>query len=452
MSQAVSADFPHKLQFLFQPKRTKVLYGGRGSAKSWSVARALLILSAQREMRILCAREQQNSIAESVHRLLSEQIKKLGLEAIFEIQRDKIICSMTKSAFFFEGIKANVDRIKSYEGVDVCWVEEAHNVSETSWDILIPTIRKENSEIWICFNPNLETDYTYKNFVLQHDPDTVACEMNWRDNPWFPEPIRKEMEKLKVTDYQKYLNIWEGQCRVLLEGAVYSEQLQRLLAERRRTKVPYDPAVPVDTIWDLGWSDRTTIWFRQRCGFEWHYIDYLEDTQKPILHYAMELQRKPYIYGTVWLPHDARAREKGSGMSIEERLRKVFSVRIVKSLSLEDGIDAVRTHLPLAWFDSEKTNEGFKALGAYAYEVREDKGILSKTPVHNWASHASDAMRYSAISATAPRAEAERRGRQLAEALGDKGAAARAAVYGEDFGFGTGGAAKPHGSLGWMNR
>jgi len=459
MSQSVSpgacgaptldAVFPDKLQCLFQSKRTKVLYGGRGSAKSWSVARALILRAAQGTIRVLCAREQQNSISESVHKLLGDQIAGLGYGPIFEIQRDRIICKLTNSTFFFEGIKANVDRIKSYEGVDICWVEEAHNVSENSWGILIPTIRKPGSEIWITFNPNLETDYTYKNFVLSSDPDTVAVMMNWRDNPWFPDVLRKEMEKLKLKDYIKYLNVWEGQCRVLLEGAVYTNELGKALEEGRVCKVPYDPMCPVDTFWDLGWSDRTTIWFRQKVGFEWHYIDYMQDSQKTIAHYMYALQQKPYIYGTAWLPHDARARQLGTGASIEERMRKVFKVRIVKRLSLEDGIDAARTVFPLCWFDKVACAEGIKSLGAYRYEVLEEKGILSKVPVHDWSSHGADSFRYSGVSTTQAKSEgAEKRAKALGQALnGRLGASGSEDDEGWGWGSSTGG---DLGGTGWM--
>lgn len=449
--------FPTKLQPLFQPKRTKVLYGGRGSAKSWSVARALLIIAAQRPIRVLCAREQQNSIAESVHRLLSDQITALGMSRGFEIQRDKIICTVTGSTFFFEGIRANVDRIKSYEGVDICWVEEAHKVSENSWTILIPTIRKAGSEIWITFNPDLKSDYTYKNFVLLQDPDTWVQFLSYRDNPWFPPELEKEMEKLKKSDYIKYLNVYEGHCRILAAGAVYGTEIARMMAEGRVSRVPYQPMSPVDVIMDLGWADQTTMWFRQRVGFEFHYIDYAADSQKSITHYLKLLQDKGYVYGTVWLPHDARAKEKGTGMSVEERVRKVYQTRIVRRLSINDGIDATRNHLALSWVDETKCSNGMEALGAYRYEVSEEKtpigdlATFSKVPVHDWSSHAADGMRYSAISSQAPRTRGGAAEEQRQEAL--NGSAKRRerlnAQMGSEFGFGSGGDLSSHGT-GWM--
>ena len=145
----IDATFPEPFRILFEPKRYKVLYGGRGGGRSWSCARALLIIGVNRQIRVLCARELQNSIAESVHQLLSDQIQALGLSDYYTIQRDRII-GTNGTSFTFEGIRNNVNKIRSFEGIDYCWVEEAHKVSANSWEVLIPTIRKDNSEIWIC--------------------------------------------------------------------------------------------------------------------------------------------------------------------------------------------------------------------------------------------------------------------------------------------------------------
>jgi phage terminase large subunit len=186
----VDASFPPKLAGLFAPHRYKVLYGGRGSAKSWSVARAIVLRMAQTPTRVLCVREQMNSIRDSVHRLLSDQIESLGLSGIFEIQQAtiKVVSGPgAGSEASFEGIRHNISKIKSYEGIDICWAEEADQVSDSSWATLIPTIRSPGSEIWITFNPNLESDATYQRFIKHPPPDTWSVvEVNWRDNPWFP--------------------------------------------------------------------------------------------------------------------------------------------------------------------------------------------------------------------------------------------------------------------------
>lgn len=221
---------PSKLEPLFKPKRLKVLYGGRGSAKSWGAAQVLEIVGSSKQMRVLCTREFQGSIKESVHKLLSDTVGRLELDDFYDIMQSNIT-GKNGTEFIFEGLKNNTTKIKSMEGVDVCWCEEAENITEQSWDLLIPTIRKDGSEIWIVFNPHDEMDATYQRFVkpyletlekngIYEDDEIVVIQMNWRDNPWFPDELRREMEKCKTENYQKYLHIWEGQCNADYEDSI----------------------------------------------------------------------------------------------------------------------------------------------------------------------------------------------------------------------------------------
>lgn len=195
---------------LFKPARYKVLYGGRGSGKSWGVSRALILQGAQKRLRILCTRELQNSITESVHRLLSDQIESMGFSSLFTIQNNSIR-GLNGTEFIFEGLKHNVDKVRSLEGVDIVWIEEADSITEDSWNVLIPTIRKAGSEIWATFNPRFPTDYIHKKFVHGTPPENslVKC-VNWQDNPWFPEELRIEKDHLKAEDPKLYEHIWEG--------------------------------------------------------------------------------------------------------------------------------------------------------------------------------------------------------------------------------------------------
>lgn len=449
----VKADFPEKMQVLFRPMRYKIFYGGRGSGKSWSIARALVMIGSKKPLRVLCCREQQNSMAESVHKLLSDQIGELGLEGFYDIQRDRIIAP-NGTSFNFEGIKNNAKKIRSYEGIDVCWIEEGDNISYDSMLVLTPTIRKEQSEIWISFNPQLKTDYIYKNFVLDPQPDSFVVNVNYKDNPWFPSTLEREKEELKRRDFDAYLNVWEGQCRQILAGAVYAEELREVRLSKRITKVPYTPGVPVDTFWDLGWADATSIWFRQRVGFEWHYIDYYSNQQKATDHYMTLLQERRYVYGTHWLPHDAVAKEKGSGMSVLDRIKRVYpNTRIVKRLSVEDGIDAGRTILPLCWFDEKRCDAGIECLSAYRYEIIDQvHGNLSRKPVHDWSSHGADGFRYSAVAVNQPTSESKGKMlERLARGLGLGGKSADG--LDEDFtGMGSQKLHTPGASMNWMNK
>jgi phage terminase large subunit len=398
----IAHNFPEKLEFLFRPKRYKVAYGGRGGAKSWGFARALLLQMIQKPLRVLCAREFQNSISESVHETLRSQIEAMGLGSMFQVLQTEIRC-VNGGEFQFVGIRNNPQKVKSYEDFDICWVEEANKVTEHSWMILTPTIRKPGSEIWISFNPELETDYTYKEFVLNSSPDTEVCFINWRDNPWFPETLREEMEKLKARDYDAYLWVWEGQCRRILEGAVYGKELKLAQTEGRITKVPYLRQYPVDVFMDLGRADATSLWFRQHAGFELHYINYFEDRHQHIDYYLIHMQSLGYTYGTIWLPHDAKAKTLGTKMSVEEQIRaKGYRVRIVPKLSLADGILAARTIFPNCYFDEKHCGDGLKCLFHYSYEKSDRNGHFSETPSHDEYSHGADSFRYSGIAGSSP--------------------------------------------------
>lgn len=216
----VTIQIPDAFQDLFKPSRYKVYYGGRGGAKSWNVARALLVLGAQRTIRILCTREFQNSIEDSVHRLLSDQITALELDGFYTVKQREIT-GVNGTLFLFEGLHRNVHKIKSLEGIDVCWVEEATKVTEDSWEVLIPTIRKDGSEIWITFNPDQETDPVYERFVTNPPPSALVKEVSYRSNPYFPETLRAEMEWDRKVDHDKYMHIWEGHCRSFSEAQVF---------------------------------------------------------------------------------------------------------------------------------------------------------------------------------------------------------------------------------------
>ncbi len=197
---------------LRNPKRFKVLYGGRNGARSWTFARLALLEAAERPIRFLCCREIQNSIRDSVHRLLTDQIDLLQLPG-FRVLEKEIRHTVTGSLFVFEGLRYNVNRIKSYEGIERAWVEEAEKVSDNSWRILIPTIRRPQSEIWISFNPDQDTDPTYKRFVTNSPPNSLVLKVGWEDNPWFSDERRKEMEYDYKVDPDAAANTWGGETR-----------------------------------------------------------------------------------------------------------------------------------------------------------------------------------------------------------------------------------------------
>lgn len=200
-------------------RRYKVVYGGRGKGATWQIARMLLYKAHQTPCRVLCTREFQNSINESVYHTLVSQIELLKLDG-FRILKNEIL-HVNGSQFIFKGLRHNVDSIKSIEGITDCWVAEADKVPQESWDKLIPTIRTENSKFWIDFNTDAIDDPSYKMFVEHERKDVALLFQTYKDNKYFPKPLIAEMEYCKEYDYEKYLWVWEGQPRAFSDSCIF---------------------------------------------------------------------------------------------------------------------------------------------------------------------------------------------------------------------------------------
>jgi phage terminase large subunit len=391
-------EIPQKLLPLFQPKRYKVIHGGRGSAKSWSVARALVSIGATKPIRVLCARETQKSIQESVHRLLKDQIESLGLDQFYTIQENKIL-GTNGTEFTFAGIRQQgVFNLKSYEGTDICWVEEAQVVTKKSWDVLIPTIRKPGSEIWVTFNPELDTDETFSRFVVRPPEESVIIEMNWQDNPWFPPELDKERRQWLDRDPVGYLTTWEGKCRPAVEGAIYANEIEATQREGRIRAVPYDPQLKVHTVWDLGWNDSMSIICVQRVASEVRVIDYIEDSHRTIDSYVMQLQERKWNWGTDYIPHDGAHRDFKSGKSTQELLQTLGrNVQVLARGNPEEGIRLARMIFPRTYFDADRCTELVNHLKRYRRQINQVTQEAG-APLHDEHSHAADAFRYLAQS------------------------------------------------------
>jgi phage terminase large subunit len=210
---------PAAFQFLWETPRFLVPYGGRASAKSWSIARVLLVLASESPLRVLCCREIQGSIKESAYRLLADQISTLQLEDAFEVQADCII-GKSGSRFYFEGLRYNASKIRSYESIDLTWVEEAQSVSEFSWETLLPTIRKPGSRFFISFNPMQPDDPVLMRFVKSARPDCVARKVSYKDNPFLSAEAEAERRWLEQTDHDSYLHVWEGEPRTISDAQI----------------------------------------------------------------------------------------------------------------------------------------------------------------------------------------------------------------------------------------
>lgn len=406
----VEVRVPRAFLPLFEPKRYKVYYGGRGSAKSHCFARALLVLGMQKPLRILCAREYQRSIADSVHKLLKDLINDYDLGFHYEVLQTTIR-GRNGTEFIFAGLHHNIASVKSVERIDICWVEEAQTVSKASWDVLIPTIRADDSEIWVSFNPDLEDDDTYQRFVIHTPTHCLLKKVSYEDNPYFPAVLEQERLDCLKRDPVGYRNIWLGECKQAVEGAIFANELEKAKEQQRITRVTLQAGVPVQTFWDLGQSDNTAIWFVQLVGMEYRLVDYFQASGEKMPYYIDVLAKRGYLYGEHWLPHDADHEQIAAHATIKQQMQQALrdnpalgkGVNIVPRVPHKAlGIDAARGIFERCVFDSEKTKDGLQCLRRYRYARDEQTGKVSKEPVHDQWSHGADAFMQLAQHARRP--------------------------------------------------
>jgi len=401
----LNIEFPEKLHFLFESHRYKVARGGRGSAKSWSFARAILLRCIQRPTRVLCTREVQKSIQQSVHQLLSDQIDAMGLGSKFEILTAEIR-GPNGSAIFFSGLsEATATALKSFEGVDICWCEEAHAISAKSWKTLLPTIRKDGSEIWVTFNPELETDPTYEMFVTNPPPDCKSILMNYGDNPWFPPVLEAERVHAKATmKPEDYGHVWEGKCKPAVEGAIYFDAMSATIAGGRLREVPHDASLRTHIVFDLGMADNMTIILVQKVASEIRIIHYIEGNQRILADYnaelrALRLDDQPMNWGTCYLPHDGFHKRHQTGKDDAEIMRGLgWTVAEVPNTGVNTGIDRAREVFPRIYFHKDRAARLIECLKRYRWNINEKTG-QGVNPLHDQFSHGADAFRYLSLVA-----------------------------------------------------
>lgn len=395
--EVIRWQFPEKAGLLFKPARYKVLYGGRDSAKSWSIARALLLEGAERPLQVGCFREVQKSIKDSVHQLLSNQVQELGLGRFYDVLATEIR-GQNGTSFGFAGLSAQTrESIKSWEGLDRAWIEEAQTVSKRSWDILEPTIRKPGSEILVSFNPSMDTDETYQRFVVNPSDEVVSSFMNWNDNPWRSKVLDAARERMQAAAPDDYAHIYMGMCRPAVEGAIYYTEVSKLRSSGRLCNVPYDPMLKVHVVTDLGFNDYMSLILVQRLASEIRVIRYIEDRQRYIPSYHQELKDLKLNYGKLYLPHDGKAKHV-TGSSAEEQFRALgWDVEIVPDIGLEQGIRKTREVFGRFYVDKSNASELVNRLGRYRRRVNSEG--QASTPMHDDESHGADGTRYLAIVA-----------------------------------------------------
>lgn len=405
-------DIPDAFIELIQPSKdwdNICYYGGRNSGKSTQVAVAVLVRGMNKRLRGICTREIQNSISESVHSLLSDTIEKYHLNS-WQVQENVIFNTKTGSEIFFKGLRGRggtigSQTIKSFEGADWAWVEEAQSVSSEAIDVLLPTVRKEGAVIYWTFNRLTPTDPVWVKVAGNPDEHTYVKKVNSDTiEQLLPGRIIRQREKMRKENPELFAHVWLGEPLSVATGSIYGKQIAQAREEGRIGKVPYDGSAPVYAALDLGVGDSTSICFFQTVGQEIHFIDYYESAGEDLAHYINVLANKPWEYRQIFLPHDAKARELQTGKTREEFFRDhgYNNVTILRPSSHAFGQDDInmvaRPKFSRCWFDQEKCARLLECLAAYHYEYDEKNKLLKDRPKHDWSSHAADAFIYSLIA------------------------------------------------------
>ncbi len=365
--------------------RYKVYWGGRGAAKSWAVAEALIRISVKKCVRVLCCREIQNTIRDSSHKLLKDTIERLNLSSFFEVTKDSIR-SRTGSEFIFKGLFNNENGLKSIEGIDICWVEEAHAVSDPSWRSLIPSIRAAASEIWITFNMMDESDPAYQRFVENRRTDSIVHKVNYDANPYFwSSPLAQEMEDDKKLDYTMYEHIWEGMPLKIDDSIIFSGKYEI-------QRVPTNMWEKADRLFfgaDFGFAQDPSVLIREFVVANTLYIDH------EAYGTGVELDEMGDFYAAVPGSKEWPIKADGSRPETISHIRGKFGYNISAAEkwdgSVKDGIAHLRH------YDKIIIDPRCKGIAAEArqYRYKVDRVTKEVLPVivdkHN---HGWDASRY----------------------------------------------------------
>lgn len=406
----VKIELPKAFKPIWETHRYKVFKGGRGSGKSESVARYLLMrgmgcaydtksgevmVGVGPAKKIVCGREFQSSIKESVYDMLKSFIDKYNLGSFYKVLNTEIK-GANGTTFSFVGLRHNIASIKSMFDVDIFWGEEAQTFSANSLTVLLPTIRAEGSELIFTMNPDLEEDPAYQMLVIDPPPDTLVTTVNYMDNNFFPDNLRALMEDQKAKDYQKYLNVWEGHCKAAVEGAIFAKEMEKAGVDGRIMKVPYDASKPVDIFWDLGRNDKTAMWWVQQVGYEFRFLRYYENSGEHFSHFIKMAKELPYAYGRQYLPHDAENEQLSAEKTIARQARDAFGsgVIVIPRIAKKAlAIDAARGIFDRCVFDKELCADGLTCLRKYAYKINPETLKTSSEPEHDtpW-SHGADAF------------------------------------------------------------
>ncbi|WP_165820009.1 PBSX family phage terminase large subunit [Microvirga sp. KLBC 81] len=396
--------------------RYKAAYGGRAGMKSHFFADQVVLRGRKQRLRVACIREIQNSLKESVRQLIIDKIERRSQPGEWTITDSEMRHNRTGTLIIFKGMQSfNADNIKSLEGFDIIWVEEAQTLSARSLRILRPTVRKEGSQLWFSWNPRHDTDAVDRFFRGQEPPPgTILVETNWRDNPWLSPEIRAEIEHDFRVDPEMAHHVWDGGYEIITEGSYYARLIAQAEREGRIGDFPYDPAYRLRTAWDIGVDDYTAVWFIQDNGIYRWVVDYWEtsgDGPQQVVEAALpELLADPALtranlvslgretafkYERHFLPHDVMVREWGAGAKERWKTLKelgVWPLHPGVQQPPEERINATRKLLPLTRFNNtRRVQTGLSRLRRYTRKFHEQMGVW-QGPQHDINSHGADAF------------------------------------------------------------
>ena len=386
---------------MIAPMRYKGLYGGRGGTKSHFFAEQAVLRCIASKTRVVCIREVQNSIKDSVRQLIADKIQKLGVGHLFTLL-DNEIRGPNNSLIIFKGMQAyNAENIKSLEDYDIAWVEEAQTLSEKSLKLLRPTIRADKSELWFSWNPRFRTDPVDVFFRKRRPSNALSIMVSWKDNPWFPNELRADMEDDFRDDPEVAEHVWNGAYGVD-EGSIIARLVDSAERDGRLNACEYDPdGPPIEISSDIGFRDTAAWWFWQRKNAGYSLIgfdcDSGLDAEEWIDRLQERLDDKGWPLGKIWLPHDAKAKTFQTKFTVIEQFLEAFGkgkCKIVPRTSKADRINAARRVIRICEFNLVECEEGVDGLRAWVYEKNPETLVFSKEPLHNWASHPSDGFSY----------------------------------------------------------
>tara|TARA_R100001377_G_scaffold34412_2_gene18937 strand:+ start:1350 stop:2645 length:1296 start_codon:yes stop_codon:yes gene_type:complete len=409
--QTADINLPEKLVPVFSgDARYRGAFGGRGSGKTRTFALMTAVKGYQWGMsgqsgQILCAREHLNSLDESSLEEIKSAIRGVDWLADYYEVGEKFIRSKDGHiSYVFAGLRRNLDSIKSKARIIIAWVDEAEPVSEEAWRKLIPTVREDNSEIWVTWNPEAARSSTNKRFRDTPPEGSKIVELNWRDNPWFPAVLENERVADKKLRPDIYDHVWEGNFLQAHEGAYYSHLVEDGRREGRVGNVHHDPLMETRAYFDIGGtgakSDATSIWTVQFYKSEIRVLGYYEAQGQPLATHVAWLREQVQDIKTVVLPHDGGTHDKVYSVSYESALRDAgFNVIIVPNQgkgAAGHRVEAARRILPSVYFNEPACESGIEALCWY-HEKRDENRGVGLGPNHDWSSHAADAFGMMAV-------------------------------------------------------